>query len=178
MRHHNNGAAAIREPSANKTQTPYGSSGLRDARAFATIGAPHVKSRPDAMQITRLLRDHFRVGACRARQWCAYELVSTPAKMSVTPSASRRGSPMGRIIQPNQPLAPDRRRRFYLAVRWSGSWASSFRHSNVRHGPPAYDQARPGSWLPISMRHADEQALRWRRQTRPIFRWTVVRALA
>src|SRR5579872_3207628 len=30
--------------------------------------------------------------------------------------ASRRGSPMCREIQPNQPLAPDLRRRFYLAV--------------------------------------------------------------
>ena len=93
-------------------------------------------------------------------------------------SASRRGSPMCRKIQPNQPLAPDRRRRFYLAVRWSGSWAPTFRHSNVRHSPPACDQARPASWLPISMRHADKQARRLRREPGPILRWTVGRSLA
>ena len=79
-------------------------------------------------------------------------------------SASRRGSPMCRKIQPNQPLAPDRRRRFYLAVRWSGSWAPTFRHSKARHSPPACDQARPASWLPISMRNADKQARRLRRE--------------
>jgi hypothetical protein len=72
-------------------------------------------------------------------------------------SASGRDAPMCRKIQPNQPHAPDEGRRFYLAVRWSGSWAFSFRHSNVHHGPPAYDQARPGSWLPISMGNADKQ---------------------
>src|ERR1700733_14697953 len=88
-------------------------------------------------------------------------------------SASRRGSPMCRKIQPNQSHAPDDGRRFYLAVRWSGSWAPTFQRSKVRHGPPTHDQARPASWLPISMRNADEQALRWRRQTRPILRWTV-----
>src|SRR5579863_3447044 len=93
-------------------------------------------------------------------------------------SASRRGSPICRKIQPNQPLAPDRRRRFYLAVRWSGSWAPTFQPPDVRHGPPAYDQGQPGSWLPISMRHADEEALRLRRQTRPILRWIVGRSLA
>jgi hypothetical protein len=81
-------------------------------------------------------------------------------------------------IQPNQPRAPDDRRRFYLAVRWSGSWSPTFQLSKARHGPPAYDQGQPGSWLPISIRNADEQALRLRRQTRPILRWTVGRSLA
>ena len=79
---------------------------------------------------------------------------------------------------PTNHMRPTEGRRFYLAVRWSGSWAPTFQRSNVRHGPPAYDQARPASWLPISMRHADEQALRLRRQTRPILRWTVGRSLA
>ncbi len=93
-------------------------------------------------------------------------------------SASRHGSPMCRKTQPNQPLAPHRRRRFYLAVRWSGSWPSALQPSNARHSPPARDQVRPASWLPISMRNADKQTRRLRREPGPILRWTVGRSLA
>jgi hypothetical protein len=83
-------------------------------------------------------------------------------------SASRRGSPMCRKIQPNQPLAPNRRRRFYLAVRWSCSCAPTPRYPKIRHSPPDRDQVPPGSWLPISMRRADEQAIGLRGKGRPI----------
>ena len=77
---------------------------------------------------------------------------------------------------PSQPTTYARpQSAFYLAVRWSGSWAPT---SNAHHGPPDCDQGRFGSRLPISLNYADEQTMRLRPECSPILRSAVGRMLA
>ena len=88
----------------------------------------------------------------------------------IAKSASRSLARDGQKALHNRPHTPDCSRRFYLAVRWSGSWPHT---SNAHYGPPACDQGRSGSWLPNSPNYADEQTMRLRTECSPILRSAV-----
>jgi hypothetical protein len=63
-------------------------------------------------------------------------------------SASKTNSGDAKIPEPDQPHAPDRRRRFSLAVRWLVDWSGHASPSNLRQSAKAREAMRQTSWQP------------------------------
>ena len=92
----------------------------------------------------------------------------------LTENASTVAWPAGENPQSNQQHAPRRRRRFYLAVRWSVCRSPSRRRSNRRHSPLEHERTSRPSSPRAPTRQRNEQAVRRGREASPVGDATVI----
>ena len=116
----------------------------------------------------------FATGRRRGRQVCLHARRNSDGaelaeNLGVSVGSAIRGVRCdGKMTQSNQLYAPDRRRRFYLAIRCSVPIAPNLSPPNQRPSTPGHDRARPRSWHRIPTRPCDEQAARSWYETRQI----------